>query len=163
MEWALSVMAPGGLGIIPQSTSHQPDNLLPNRAVALWPYTDMADERIHWGIRYVTLRQDAHAGPTKVGLNVDDGWLAYLNQGMLFVKRFDYQPREVYPDGGCCVEMHTKQQMLEAETPGPLTTLDPADCATHVERWYLFALVSVAADSEEAIKRGIRALANSVQ
>jgi hypothetical protein len=33
--WGLSVMAPGGLGIIPQPTSHHPDNLLPNRVVAL--------------------------------------------------------------------------------------------------------------------------------
>jgi hypothetical protein len=161
--WALSVMAPGGLGIIPQPVSHHPDNLLPNRIVTLWPYTDMADERIYWGARYVTMRQDVHAGPTKLGLNASDGWLAYLNQGVLFVKRFDYRPDGVYPDGGCCVEMYTNQEFLEAETLGPLTALAPGDCTIHAERWYLFASVSPQDAGEDAIDREVKVLANSVR
>jgi len=38
--WALSAMAPGGMGIAPQPTKAHPDRLLPNRVLVLWPYTD---------------------------------------------------------------------------------------------------------------------------
>jgi hypothetical protein len=161
--WGLSVMAPGGIGIIPQPTSHHPDNLLPNRVLMLWPYADKTDQRFHWGARYITIRQDTERGPTKVGLNVDDGWIAYLNKGTLFVKRFDHQPCGVYPDGGCSVEMYTGQHMLEAETLGPLTALDPDRSLTHVERWYLFGDVRLPDASEEAIDQAIKPLATGVQ
>lgn len=161
--WALSVMAPGGIGIIPQPTSHDPDNLLPNRKVTLWPYTDMADPRIHWGTRYITLCQGEDPGPTKLGLSADDGWLAYLNGGVLFVKQFDYQPCCVYPDGGCSVEMYTGMGMLEAETLGPLVTLEPEGLVVHVERWYLFAGVELADESEEAIDQAVKPLVTGVE
>jgi hypothetical protein len=157
--WALSVMAPGGVGIIPQPTSHHPDNLLPNRTLTLWPYTDMGDPRIRWGKKYITVRQDVNAGPIKIGLNVDDGWLAYLNRGMLFVKHFDYQPCAIYPDGGCSVEMYTNERMLEAETLGPLSVVEPGCRVTHEERWYLIGDVRLADRSDETIERSIKPLA----
>ena len=160
--WALSVMAPGGLGIIPQPTSHHPDNLLPNRVVVLWPYTNMADPRIHWGEKYITLRQDTSAGPTKVGLSADDGWLAYWNAGVLFVKRFDYCADAIYPDGGCSVEMYTNERMLEAETLGPLVLLDPGCCVSHLERWYLFEL-SLPDYDEGSLDKLVKPLATGVE
>ena len=161
--WALSVMAPGGMGIIPQPTTHHPDNLLPNRTLALWPYTDMSDERLRWGARYISMRQDTSAGPAKIGLNADDGWLAYLNKDLLFVKRFNYQPCCGYPDGGCSVEMYTNERMLELETLGPLTSLEPGESVKHVERWYLFADVTLEDESEEAIDQAVRSRATSVE
>lgn len=161
--WGLSVMAPGGLGIIPQPTWHHPDNLLPNRTLTLWPYTDMTDERLHWGTKYITVRQDTTAGPTKIGLSADDGWLAYLNDGVLFVKRFDHEPCCTYPDGGCSIEMYTNERMLEVETLGPLVTLEPGCSVMHVERWYLFAGVSLADASEASIDQTIKPLATGVE
>ncbi len=161
--WALSVMAPGGLGIIPQPTSHHPDNLLPNRILVLWPYTNMTDPRIHWGARYITLRQDANAGPTKVGLSADDGWLAYWNAGVLFVKRFDYCAGAIYPDGGCSVEMYTNERMLEAETLGPMVLLDPGCSVSHVERWYLFDKVSLPDYDEDSLEAIVKPLATGVE
>ena len=68
--WALSVMNLGGVAIVPQSTWPTPENLLPNRLLVLWPYSDMRDERVHWGRQYVLLRQDpAREPPNMVGLN----------------------------------------------------------------------------------------------
>ena len=161
--WGLSVMAPGGMGIVPQPTSHHPDNLLPNRTLALWPYTDMSDNRLGWGEKYITIKQDTSAGPTKIGLSADDGWLAYWNNGVLFIKRFDYQPGAVYPDGGCSIEMYTNEQMLEVETLGPVARLEPGCCARHVERWYLFAKVALPDGSEQSIDQVIKPLATGVE
>ncbi|HIC89079.1 MAG TPA: hypothetical protein EYP04_06720 [Anaerolineae bacterium] len=147
--WALTVMNTGGLGIIPQPTSADPDRLLPNRWLVLWPYTDMTDPRVHWGNRYLTLRQDPNReSPFKLGINADSGWLAYLRGTHLFVKVFDYQQGATYPDGGCSVEMYTNSRFLEAETLGPLCRLEPGKAVEHVERWLL--LDGVVCDGSEA-------------
>ena len=43
-----------------------------------------------------------------------------------------------YPDLGCTVETFTNADMLEVETLGPLTTLQPGESLEHVETWHLF-------------------------
>jgi hypothetical protein len=50
--WGLSVMAPGGVEIIPlPPLGEHPRDLLPNRPMVLWPFTDMTDPRWRWGRR----------------------------------------------------------------------------------------------------------------
>ncbi|PWU11333.1 MAG: hypothetical protein C5B47_01045, partial [Verrucomicrobia bacterium] len=67
--WALTVMAPGGLEIIPQPPlGEHPHDLLPNRKMILWPYTDLSDPRWNFGTRYITLKHAADSLPTKLGL-----------------------------------------------------------------------------------------------
>lgn len=153
--WALSVMAPGGLGIVPQPTKAHPDGLLPNRVLVLWPYTDMRDPRIHWGSRLILLRQDQDAPrPAKIGLSANDGWGAYLRRGHLFLKTFEYIEGASYPDHGCSLEMYTNDRMLELETLGPLQRLAPGGVAEHVERWFLFRGVE-ASEDEESVARAV--------
>jgi hypothetical protein len=138
--WALSVMAAGGMGIVPQPTAAHPNGLLPNRTLVLWPYTDMADSRHHWGSRLILLRQDPLAEtPTKLGLSANDGWAAYVRGDHLFLKLFDYLEGAVYPDHGCSVEVYTNSHMLELETLGPLQCLDPGGSIEHLEHWFLFS------------------------
>jgi hypothetical protein len=147
--WALSVMAPGGIGIVPQPTAAHPDGLLPNRTLMLWPYSNMADNRHLWGSRLILLRQDALAQtPTKLGLSANDGWAAYLRGDHLFLKLFDYVEGAVYPDNGCSVEIYTNSDMLELETLAPLQRLDPGGAVEHLERWFLFS------GSEAGVKLG---------
>ena len=161
--WALSAMAPGGLGIIPQPTRAHPDRLLPNRTLALWPYTNMADARVHWGSKLILLHQDQKAQtPFKIGLNASDGWMAYLRQGHLFLKTFKYVEGATYPDHGCSLEMYTNDRMLELETLGPLQRLAPGDTAEHVEHWFLFRGVQVGED-EESIARAVMPLVIAAQ
>lgn len=138
--WALSVMAPGGVAIVPLPPpgEHQ-SNLTPVTSMALWAYTDMRDPRWTWGKQYVMLRQDPTATtPQKTGLMVPAGWAAYANGGQLFVKRFSICPCGQYPDFGCSTEVYTNGEMLELETLGPLTKLSPAAVTEHVEHWHLF-------------------------
>ncbi|MDY7040864.1 MAG: hypothetical protein SVX38_08365 [Chloroflexota bacterium] len=147
--WALSVMAQGGVGIVPQPTKAHPDRLLPNRTVVLWPYTDMTDERIHWGSRFIILHQDRNArSRTKIGLNSSDGWAAYLRRDHLFLKSFEYVEGARYPDYGCSLEMYTDEQILELETLGPLQLLAPGDVAEHIEHWFLFRGIKGGEDEE---------------
>ncbi len=152
--WALTVMAQGGEAIVPQPQGDF-DSLLPNRRLTLWPYTNMADPRLSWGERFIRLRQDPGLSRRcKVGLNAEDGWLCYVLQGEMFVKRFDYDPACEYPDWGAAAEVFTNDAILEIETLGPLAILAPGDFVEHAERWYLFQDVELG-DSEESVERAI--------
>ena len=139
--WALSVMAPGGVGIAP----HPPHgahsaNLLPATQIAMWSYTSMADPRWTWGHDFVLLRQDPqNEVPQKIGLANKDGWLAYSRANQLFVKHFDYEEGATYPDIGSSAELFTDHQFLELESLAPLKVLAPAAAAEHHESWQLFA------------------------
>ncbi|MFQ6096310.1 MAG: hypothetical protein ACE5O2_01190 [Armatimonadota bacterium] len=137
--WCLSVMAPGGRAIVPQPTKADPDRLLPNRVLVLWPYTDTTDPRLHLGKKYVILRQDPNAQePIKIGINDNEGWGAYVNDGYMFLKKFRYVEGATYPDFGASLEVYTNDEMLELETLSPLVTLQPSEQVEHVEHWFLF-------------------------
>jgi hypothetical protein len=138
--WALTVMAQGGKAIIPMPPrgTHE-ENLLPVNTFTLWAYTDMTDPRWTWGQRYVMLEQDPkRESPQKLGVKVPDGWAAYARNNHLFVKKFSFEAGATYPDFGVNVETFTNNDMLELETLGPMTRLEPNESVEHVEDWYLF-------------------------
>lgn len=149
--WALSVMQGGGSAIIPlPPRGSHPADLLPTGRIALWAYTDMADACWRWGRKYIQLKQDSSAEfPQKFGAAVVDGWAAYLRNGHLFFKTFDYDEEAAYPDQGSSVEAFTNAEMLELETLSPLIKLPPDGVGEHVERWHLFGGVpDVNSDAE---------------
>lgn len=151
--WGLTVMAPGGLEILPMPPfgSHE-ENLLPNRVLVLWPYTDLDDERLVIGRNFVTLRQEAGGEPLKFGLRHEHQWAAYLLGDCLFIKTFGYDPAETYPDFGCNFETFTNGDMLEIESLGPLRELAPGESVSHREAWFLFTLEKeLEITSEEAL------------
>ncbi|MDQ3871647.1 MAG: DUF4380 domain-containing protein [Chloroflexota bacterium] len=137
--WVLSVMAPGGRAIYPQEEYRpHPESLAPARPLVLWHFTDMSDPRWTWGRRYIQLRQDSAATTKqKVGLLNRQGWAAYLLDGDAFIKRYRYQPGATYADMGCNTETYTDADMLEVETLGPLTNLEPGAHVDHLESWLL--------------------------
>jgi hypothetical protein len=140
--WGLSVMAPGGLEIIPlPPLGEHPRDLLPNRPMVLWPFTDMTDPRWHWGKRFITLRQ-GNAGPTKAGLAHKERWIAYHQGDSLFIKTIEFRDGATYPDFGCNFETFTNEEMLEVEALGPLVELAPGESTSHTEHWNLFAGVT---------------------
>jgi len=149
--WGLSVMAPGGLEIIPlPPLGEHPgdilpllergaslDGFLPKRLIVPWPYTDMTDPRFRFGSEFITLRQTHDGGPTKLGLAHREKWVAYLNGETLFVKKFDYEEGAAYTDFGCNFETFSNEEMLEIETLSPLRVLQPGEAVEHTEKWYL--------------------------
>ena len=149
--WGLSVMAAGGIEIIPlPPLGEHPRDLLPNRAMTLWAFTDMTDPRWRWGQRFITLRQ-GDAGPTKIGLAHRERWIAYQRDTSLFVKSIDYREGATYPDFGCNFETFTNEEMLEVEALGPLVRLAPGESTEHSERWQLFNGVSAPPSDEDAL------------
>ena len=134
--WGLSVLAPGGVEIVPQAD--KPTGLLSNRFLALWPYTDMSDPRVFWGNKYITLTQRADMDTNfKLGLNHEKQWSSYLLGRELFIKRFHTVEGGNYPDGGCSFETYTCKNFLEMESLGELATVAPGESVDHVEHWEL--------------------------
>lgn len=149
--WGLSVMRPGGLEIIPlPPLGEHPRDLLPNRAMTLWAFTDMTDPRWRWGQRFITLRQ-GDAVPTKLGLAHREKWIAYHRGESLFVKTIDYERGATYPDFGCNFETFTNKEMLEVEALGPLVDLAPGESTEHTEHWELFEGVNAPPESDQEI------------
>jgi hypothetical protein len=158
--WALTVMAPGGMCIIPlpKKIAHTA-RLTHNQEWSIWGYTDFSDGRWTLGPRYVFFRQDRRRGPGKLGIAHREGWVAYQLADCLFVKQFQWTEGAVYPDGGVNFETFSNEQMLEVETLGPLVTLKPGQSVKHVEVWKLFQGVKpikTEADADAVAKKLLR-------
>jgi hypothetical protein len=149
--WCLSVMRTGGTAIVPlPPRGTHPEELLPTSSLAIWPFTHMNDPRWTWGEKYILLRQEESARtPQKVGIHASSKWAAYANDEHLFVKTFDYHAGAVYPDFNSCVELFTNEEILEVETLGPLSKLEPNASVQHNEVWHLFDGVSTPANDAD--------------
>lgn len=155
--WALSIMRPGGVGILPQEPfGPHPENLLPARAMVLWPFTDLADPRWQFGSRLLRVRCDpSRDAPQKIGISNTLGWAAYATGDLLFVKRFRWQPDATYPDRGCNTEIFTAGSFFELESLGPLSTIEPGASAEHHERWELIDTRGIDTADDDAVLAAI--------
>jgi hypothetical protein len=144
--WALTMMAPGGVGMhgFPPRGTH-PEMLTPTNPLVMWAFTNLRDPRWCLLERYLVLRQDPrNSVPQKLGSFHPHTWGAYLLNGELFVKQTEARGAPAdYPDLGCSFETFTNADFLELETLGPLTVLEPGQAATHTERWTAFRGVHI--------------------
>jgi hypothetical protein len=154
-SWALTVMAPGGLEIIPQpplghhGKGPKGREFLPERVMVPWSFTDFSDPRWKFGRRFFTLRPVAGMPATKLGLAHLEPWVAYLLPDALFVKTFAFEPGATYPDFGCNLETFTKDTFLEIESLSPLKTLAPGQTVGHSETWHLLSGITQPDSLEE--------------
>ncbi|RLD05075.1 MAG: hypothetical protein DRI56_10170 [Chloroflexota bacterium] len=137
--WAITQLKPGGVALLPQNTGPMNENpILPNRQIALWPYTDIKNP--HLTLKNDVIRIDAKLadGALKVGFSNYRGWLAYWREGVLFVKRtVCHSPAEYY-DFGSSSECYCAPDMLELETLGAKVILQPGESAAHKETWEVY-------------------------
>jgi len=148
--WALSVMAPGGVEVMPVPKIDT--GLLPSYPLVMWPYTKLNDHRVLWGEDFIILRQDKNCKPPfKIGYPNLDGWACYLNDGNLFIKQYKHIDGAEYPDFGCSYETYTTDFMLEMETLSPLYTVAPGKEISHLEVWQL-KKVDATIENEEDVK-----------
>lgn len=150
--WGITQLGQGGLEIFPQNDADT--GLLPNRLNVLWPYSKRSDPRFFFGDRFITLRQDpGNSDAFKIGTNNFAGWVAYVNDGCVFVKRYVHDHDHVYPDYGASFETYTNENFLEMETLSPLYEVDTKETVRHVENWSLFrAPEAPVADDEAALQ-----------
>ena len=137
--WAITVMAPQGVAILPIYERNPSPQLPATHSINLWSYTNMTDPRWYWGKNYILLQQSSELEtPQKVGIHSPQGWGAYARNGHLFLKTISPEVEKAYPDCNSSFEIYTNQNMLELETLSPLTELLPNECVEHIEHWYLF-------------------------
>ena len=144
--WAITQLMNGGLAILPQAAEQS--GVLPNRSVALWPYTNPGDPHVAWGPHYILIQGSLDA-PFKIGFPNPRGWLAYWRNGTLFVKRARYAPQSAYYDFGSSSEFYGNDQFIELETLAPIHTIRPGASATHTETWELYGQVDRPRDEKD--------------
>ncbi len=145
--WALTVLALGGLEILPLSQK-QPRKLS-NRNIILWPYAKINDKRVTWDDKYVRITTSDDPNPFKVGTNNDEGYMMYFNHNNLFIKTFDFEEDAEYPDYGCNSESYTNDDIIECESIGKLQTVGIGETVEYVENWKLILGVDVPKTNEE--------------
>ncbi len=138
--WALTMMAPGGVGIhgFPPRGKH-PQDLAPTNPLVMSAYTNLSDNRWKFTRKYLLLHQDPkNPDPQKLGSFNKNTWAAYSLNNELFIKRYDAgDSPKPYPDMGCSFETFTNAEFLELETLGPIERLKPGAWVDHVEHWTL--------------------------
>lgn len=138
--WAITLFRLGGQVLLPQPVGNaDAHGLLPNRHLALWPYTSVNDARLTWRDDFIILNASPALPPVKLGYAGTAGWLAYWLEGVLFRKSFELKPGADYPDGGCNTETYCNDQDVELESLGPLKTLAPGAAVHLNETWELQA------------------------
>jgi hypothetical protein len=141
--WAISQLALGGVAILPQPIgSIDPHGLRPNRCLVLWPYTTLADPRVELYDDYWLVHGRPQLPPCKIGYLNRCGWLGYLRNDVVLIKRFRPHEERPHADSGCNVEVHCGEICLELETLAPLCYLAPGHSAAHVEQWEFFTGVN---------------------
>jgi hypothetical protein len=122
---------------------------LPNRSLALWPYTNPSNPNVTWGQNYILVRANMDS-PFKIGFPNPRGWLAYWLNGTLFVKRAKYEAQSSYFDFGSSSECYCNDKFIEMETLAPITAVEPGTSIGHVETWELFSNINYPRDEKEA-------------
>ena len=150
--WVLSVMTDGGTVICPQPD--EDTGLLGNRILALWPYTQMTDDRARFFNKYITLTQNKKRNEKfKFGINNTKGWIAYQNHGQILKKTYEpNHPDGTYPDYGCSTEAFTNHMFIEAETLSELKTLKKDERITHTEYFELIEAPDIVITREAALE-----------
>ena len=134
--WAITQLRPGGIGILP--LSQVDTGLLPNRRLALWPYTPINSPHLKWSDQYIFVQAAMQTGKLKIGWENRAGWLGYWLGGTLFVKQAAYVDGADYYDFGSSSECFCEPHFLELETIAPRTTLAPNASVVHREVWRLY-------------------------
>jgi hypothetical protein len=150
--WAITQLPLGGTVLLPQPAATLGHHVRPNRTLVLWPYSSWEDPRFR--PRDGLLVLDALPGPSlKLGYLNEAGWVGYVRDEAVLVRRFAPIPGRAHPDLGCNVEVYIGNRYLELEVLGPLTALQPGSTVALVERWEIATTEPVTDDS------GVRALA----
>ena len=132
--WSITQLPLGGRVLLPQAPATQGHHVHPNRTLVLWPYTSWEDARFSPRDGLLTLAGDT--GPNlKLGYFNDAGWVGYVRDGTVLVRRFSAQPGRPHPDLGCNVETYIGTRYVELELLGPLALLEPGTSTSLIEEW----------------------------
>jgi hypothetical protein len=140
--WAITQLAPGGTATLPQPIdTSDPDGVLPNRHLVLWPYTELSAPEVSFGVDAVEVQASTRPVKFKIGMPNRRGWLAYRLADRLFVKWAPlHDDRLTYADMGASVQCYRDERFMELETLGALTAVAPGEATSHREVWTILHL-----------------------
>lgn len=153
-----TMLAGGGMAVIPQNLQAQEGR--PNRTINLWPGTDLKDQRISCGSRFLVIRHESeNQAPLRIGTNNLPGWIAYALNGIVLVKRFVSNPQAAYPDSGSTCEIHLTEDFAELSSLSPLYQVKPGETIKHVENLSLYRMDRLPAfQNEDEIEKWMKEL-----
>jgi hypothetical protein len=154
--WSITQLPADGTAVMPLTAPPvDGEPYQANRAVALWPYTDLGAPGLAWSRDAVVVR--GSAGPMqKIGTENRTGWLAYLHDGWLFAKWGPiHDPHLAYADRGASAQIYRDHRVIELETLGPLERLEPGGVAEHREWWRVLPVGEIAAEDVEPVVFGL--------
>jgi hypothetical protein len=104
-------------------------------------YLNPSDDNVMLHDSILSYKAIATGKSGKFGVDADDGWMAYGYQGILFVKKFLYDPEGVYAsDSAQTITWYTNGNTFsELEPYSPLALLQPGESYTFDEHWWLFS------------------------
>jgi hypothetical protein len=139
--WGITQLVSGGSLVVP--TDCPDTGLVANRAVSLWSYSDMNDERIYWGSKYIAVTpQDKPVPPLKFGFTSAEKKCVYFNHDQAFVMESQYGAEGEFPDFGCNFECYSGRGYIEAEWLSPMRVLRTGEILTLNETWRIADKVS---------------------
>jgi hypothetical protein len=142
--WAITQMPLGGMAIFPQQVGPlDATGLLPNRQLVLWPYSRWQDKRLLLNDDIILMRANPELPPLKIGYLNRTGWVGYLRNGVLLVKRIDPKPELRHVDFGCNIESYCNNAFIEIESLGPLTVVEPGQSSVLIETWEIYTGLDV--------------------
>ena len=144
-SWAITQFCMGGTVVLPQPVGNtDPQGLLSNRLLVLWPYTNINDPRLVLRDDYILVNAQPALPAMKLGYANKAGWLAYWYNGLLFRKTINLiAPGAVYPDGGCNAEVYCGNRFVELESLGALGMVPAGHSIQLVETWELYPSLDV--------------------
>ena len=87
---------------------------------------------------------------TKIGVDSDAGWIAYIRGKLLFIKYFPVTAGGNYSDGGNTVDLYFDLRVAELEPLSPEVKLAPGQSYEFPEKWVLIELDKEAVTFEDA-------------
>lgn len=148
--WAITQVPPRGEAWIPFGVGELDGPYLPNRAIVLWPYSSLGDERLSLEDDVAIVRGIAGSpGRVKVGTQRDRGWIAWRDGATVLVIRAAQEPG-TYGDMGAATQCYSCGDFVELETIGPAETLAPGAATVHRQTWQV-ATVDAAASRPDVI------------
>jgi len=131
--WTITQVPLGGIAILPQPGIHE--GSAPTRNLAMFPYASITDPRLELHDDLILVHGSADPKAFKLGSYNPFGWIAYMLEKALFIKRFPVYDFHTLPDMGSNAEVYVRDAYLELETLGALTWLKPGEAARFEESW----------------------------
>jgi hypothetical protein len=125
--WEIHRVSTGGLSFFPAGAEAAP------------PQSTLKVKNLDGMVWYMSDPNNLKETTNKLFMHGKEGWLAYTDGKLLFVKTFEDVPQEKVPGKEEEIEIYanTKRGYIELENQGPITTLKPGESLIYNVKWYL--------------------------